>query len=679
MNLKIVRQLLIFCLMAALWSCQDLPPGSGPDGKIIQSNKARIAGSVRDITTLNAVYNAIVYRSHTAGVVDSTRTDANGLFQFEFDLDGPDSLFTTITLKKHGYITNSYSFFVQSNQVTSLNLTMSIDLSTSAVLSGVVRDSVTLYPLRGTTVIYSVPGFSDNVVTSTDGAFTFTVDLVDRDSLPVTVNASKTGFKTKQFTIWAYKGQSTDLGNVLLNVDLGTSTGLVEGRVYDNQTRQPLFNAGVTLTSSLTTDSMLTVGDGNYSFSIDLKGQPSLSGSLKFTKNGYRSQTVGFFVAAGGISIHDIYLDRDTGTGVAHDSGTGLAHSIALISLSTNQISVIAVGGTESAVIVWEVRDSLGFPIDIDHRDTVTFRLVGTPVSGGAYASPSSAMTNATGRVATTINSGTVSGDLQFIATLRRDDDGQIIQSTPILITVNAGMPDQEHFTIGVAKFNFPGYDWVGRRNTFTVLVGDRWSNPVRVNTAVYFNTTAGVVDASGFTDPDGFTQAGNHSGDVTLYSGNPRPPDPVFGDGYLRVHAFTHGLNQVVVTDSILVLSSGRSQISQPVPNTFAVAAGGTSGPITFTVSDENGNPLAEGTHITVTLQYTPPPLSDINLTVNGNVDVTLGDNYFGGSGITQFSFRVVDQTIGGVPTQVPVTVIIKVTSPNGNPGDVQISGTIG
>jgi hypothetical protein len=48
-------------------------------------------------------------------------------------------------------------------------------------------------------------------------------------------------------------------------------------------------------------------------------------------------------------------------------------------------------------------------------------------------------------------------------------------------------------------------------------------------------------------------------------------------------------------------------------------------------------------------------------------------------GVGSTQFSFRVVDQTIGGVPSQVPVTVVIKVTSPNGNPADVQLSGTIG
>ena len=679
MNLKTLRLIFIFCLMAGMWSCQDLPPTSGPGSPGSQSKKARIVGVVHDITTLNPVYNATVYRSSITGVADSTRTDANGNFLFEFDLLDQDSAFATITLKKHGYFTNSYSFYVHANLLISLNLTMSIDLSTSAVLSGVVRDSVTLYPLRATNVIFSVPGFSDNVVTSTDGAFTFTIDLIDRDSLPVTINASKTGFKTKQFTIWAHKGQSSDLGNILLHVDLGTTTGLVEGRVYDNQTRQPLFNTTVLLTSPLITDSLVTTGDGNYSFSIDLNGQQSLAGGLKFEKNGYRSQTISFNVAAGGITINDVYLNRDTGTGVRHDSGTGSAHSIALVSLSTNQISVIAVGGTESAIIVWEVRDSLGFPIDIDHRDTVTFELVGTPVAGGAYVSPASALTNASGRVATTINGGTVSGDLQFIATLRRDEDGQIIQSTPILITVNAGLPDQAHFTIGVAHFNFPGYDWVGHINTFTVLVGDRWTNPVRENTAVYFNTTVGVVDASGFTDPNGFTHAGNHSGDVTLYSGNPRPDDPVYGAGYLRVHAFTHGLNQVVVSDSILVLSSGRSQISQPVPNTFAVPAGGSSGPISFTVSDENGNPLAEGTHVTVTLQYTPPPNSNINLTVNGNVDVTLGDGYFGGPVITQFSFRVVDQTIGGVPSQVPVTVIIHVTSPNGNPGDVQISGTIG
>src|SRR5262249_44147045 len=164
-----------------------------------------------------------------------------------------------------------------------------------------------------------------------------------------------------------------------------------------------------------------------------------------------------------------------------------------------NEISVFGVGGVESSILTWEVRDSLGFPIDIDHRDTVTFAIVGVPVMGGAYVSPSSAITNVSGRVATTINSGTVSGVLQFVATLRRDNDGTIVQSTPVLITVNAGLPAQPFFTLGPAFYNFPGYDWIGRNDPITVLVGDKYSNPVKKFTAVYFNTTGGVIDASGF------------------------------------------------------------------------------------------------------------------------------------------------------------------------------------
>ena len=93
----------------------------------------------------------------------------------------------------------------------------------------------------------------------------------------------------------------------------------------------------------------------------------------------------------------------------------------------------------------------------------------------------------------------------------------------------------------------------------------------------------------------------------------------------------------------------------------------------------DENGRPLAKGTHITVTLQYTPPPNTTINLVVNGNVDVTLGDVIFPGAGATQFSFVVVDQTIGGVTSQINATVVIKVSGPNGEAAEVQVPGTIG
>lgn len=653
--------------MLGIWNCKDLPPtaGVGP----VKAGKANVTGTVIDLATSSVVQNATVYLA-VSGKTDSMVTANDGAYHFVVDLSSGEAQSAVLSVKKFGYVYNSQNMIVRGD--TSVTVQMTIDLSTSALISGVARDSATLYPLRNTTVLMSLPGFVDSVITATDGVFQLTANLVDRDSLPVTLTAYKTGYKTRKLSVMVHKGQAMNLGNVLMQVDVQSTIGQVVGRVIDHQSQVPITNASVLLSSTLKTDSMLTATDGSFTFTIDLSGLSSISGLLKVTKSGYKSAAFNFTVSAGQVVSGDINLDRDTTTGVRDSTATGSAHSIAFIGMTDDQISVYGVGGVESTILTWEVRDSLGFPIDYDHRDTVMFQLIGAPVSGGAYVSPSSAITNSSGRVATTVNSGTVSGVIQFVATLQRNSDGVIIQSTPVIITVNAGLPDQRHFTIGANQFNFAAYDWVNHTNGILVQVGDTFSNPVKVGTAVYFHTTGGVIDASGFTD------ATSHAF-VTLYSGNPRPNDAVFGKGYAWISGTTIGNGGVTVSDSELILFSGITQIDSLSAGAFAVPAGRASAPISFVIEDENHNPLSPGTHISVTLQYTAPPNTSINLVVDGDIDVTLGDYLFRGPGTTHFSFRVVDQTIGGVPSQIPVTVVITVTSPNGSPPPLKISGTIG
>jgi hypothetical protein len=669
MNAKLLYLLIIFCFMLGIWNCKDLPPtaGVGP----VKAGTANVTGSVLELTTSAAIQNATVYLA-VAGKTDSMLTGADGTFHFQVNLSSGQAQSAVLSVKKFGYIFNEQSLIVTGD--TSITVLMKIDLSTSALITGTVRDSATLYPLRNTTVLLSLPGFVDSMTTTTDGVFQLTADLVDRDSLPVFITAYKAGYNTRKISITVHKGQTTNLGSVLMQVDVQSTIAQIVGRVTDHQSGVPITNASLQLSSTLKTDSTLTATDGSYTFTIDLSGLSSISGILKVTKSGYKAATFSFTVSAGQILSGDIALDRDTTTGIRDSTATGSAHSIAFITMTNDQVSIYGVGGVESTILTWEVRDSLGFPIDFDHRDTVMFQISGAPVAGGAYVSPSSALTNASGRVSTTVNSGTVAGVLQFIATLRRNSDGVIIQSTPVIITVNAGLPDQKHFTIGANQFNFAGYDWVNHTDGILVQVGDTFSNPVKVGTAVYFHTTGGVIDASGFSDIT------SHAF-VNLYSGNPRPNDPVFGKGYAWISATTIGNNSVTISDSELILFSGISQIPFDSVSvaTFAVPAGKSSAPISYVVEDENHNPLAPGTQISVALQYTAPPNTTVNLVVTGDVNVTLGDYLFRGPGTTHFSFRVADQTVGGVSSQIPVTVVITVTSPNGSPPPLQISGTIG
>jgi hypothetical protein len=668
MTSRLILVLVSICLIFGVWNCEDIPPTGTPGGAPTAST-AHLTGFVHDVSTNSVLANASVSLT-VSGVTNSVTTGTDGIFRFEIDLAANEVADAILTIRKNGYVGRSLEFGVAKDTTVDVGLT--VDLSTSATIVGVVRDSLTLYPLRNTSILVALPGVTDGATTPVDGSFLIYADLVDRDSLPVTFTAFHDGYKTKQLRLMLHKGKTTNLGGVLLSVDVASTIAQILGRVLDSQSSLPITNAKVTVITNLVVDSVLTSVAGDFSFAIDLQGLASISGLLKFEKPGYKPQAFNFTVPAGQAISQTFTMDRDTTTGVRDSSATGSAHSIAFIGMSSSQISVYGVGGTEATILTWEVRDSLGFPIDFDHRDTVEFSINGAPVGGGAYVSPSSSQTNASGRVSTTVNSGTVSGVIQFVATLRRNSDGAIISSTPVIITVNAGLPDQAHFTIGFDQFNFPGWDWVNHTDGVLVQVGDRYSNPVKVGTAVYFSTTGGLIDASGFTD------ASSHAR-VTLYSGNPRPVDPGAGIGFGRITASTIGENGVTVNSSGLILFSGISQISNLSPTSFAVARGGSSGDITFTVSDENGNPLSATTHISVTLQYTPPPNSQVNLVANGDVDVTLGDTQAKGAGSTQFSFRVVDQTIGGVTSQVPVTVVIKVTSPNGNPADRQISGTIG
>jgi hypothetical protein len=432
----------------------------------------------------------------------------------------------------------------------------------------------------------------------------------------------------------------------------------------------------VTVTGSsdvkATGDINVTLGDTqakgpettNFSFTLtdtkplDKNGNQPLSVTISVTSpNGNKSYT---------------FTGTLLGLNISGGTGTGVAATIALIDASLNNISVREVGGDETTLLTFEVRDSLGVPVDSSHQANVTFYISSGP-GGGEYISPTSSTTQgSTGRVQTTLSSGTKAGVVQIVA--QTTVGSRTIRSAPVIVNIFGGFPDQAHFSIGPAKLNFPGYDVLNLTNTITVIAGDKYSNPVRPGTAVYFRTTGGTINvpSTAYTTDDGIATA-------TLRSGNPRPYDPTLGTGFAYVTASTVGQSANTVSDSTVVLFSGVSQIHSLSATTFAVPAGASSGPISFKVTDENGNPLSSGTVITLTLQYTPPPNTTINLAITGDINVTLGDVQAKGSGTTDFSFQVVDQTAGGVPTPIPVTVVISVTSPNGKPPNASISGTVG
>jgi hypothetical protein len=317
-----------------------------------------------------------------------------------------------------------------------------------------------------------------------------------------------------------------------------------------------------------------------------------------------------------------------------------LPAQIAFLSISTPDIYVTGTGSTENSVITYEVRDSLGMLIGSNPRAFARFTLqffpntftnVGTPPS--LISTSDSTDDNADLRVS--VRSGTQAGVVQVYAQIDLAG-GTHVTSQPVKISVHAGFPDQNHFTIGGPYYNFPGLEFRFLTWPMQVHVVDKYSNPVLLGTAVYFNTMNGSVgtghslaNSVGVTDLDGFVNQ-------TLWSDNPTPEGSdartSYGPGFSWVYARSLGESATWVRDSVLLLWTGKPIISNVTgPATFIIPNGGSAGPWTFTIADKYGHPMSSGTTITV---------SGPGLLVAGDgASRTMPDTFDEGPGLTTYT----------------------------------------
>jgi hypothetical protein len=455
-------------------------------------------------------------------------------------------------------------------------------------------------------------------------------------------------------------------------VSAAAGEGLVSGTVYDGSTRLPLTAVNVVAQSvSAGTVKTTTDTDGNYvvKFTVD----SVMTISVTFSKTGYTDTTITATLRSASVTPANIYLTPKAGVA---GTGTGLAQTIAFLGAVPSEISVYGVGGKETALLFWEVRDSVGYPIDESHAVVLNFASINGP-NGGEYISPVAVTTNASGQAATTFNAGTRSGVVQVRATA--SVAGRTIVSSPVQVVIQGGFPVQSHFSIAPTLHNFPALNYVGKLLSVAILAGDVYSNPVATGTAVYFRSSAGVIQPSVFTDNNG-------EGSVQLISGNPLPlgsyATPTYGDGYHYVVARTLGQGGVAVQDSILILWSGLGSISGVNPTTFDIANAGSQS-FQFTVADGLGHPLSAGTNISVTALIPPPPTSGMEqnqvfVVFGNNGSLSLGDELFPGPGTTQFSFVLKDGT-WSITDATPVNLTITVSGQN-TPSAVSytIAGTV-
>jgi hypothetical protein len=427
--------------------------------------------------------------------------------------------------------------------------------------------------------------------------------------------------------------QSCQDSNVTNNT---SSPARLEGQIIERVSATPIEKVLVKVLPF--NRSVETDVTGKFALSIELADSNATTVTVIFSKTGFISDTLRALKVQNGhtTAIPEVRMFK-----LGNNGPTGDATHIVLIRVSTANIFVAGSGGQATADLIFEVRDANGKPVDLQHKAVLNFRITGNP-GNSASIFPASIETDENGRAITTVTSGTVAGALQVVAEIQ----GKAIASAPVPIAVHGGLPDRNHFSLGIEKLNIAGLLYLGLQDRITAYVGDKYSNPVPPGTIVQFQSTGGIVEGSAVTNALG-------QATVILTSASPVPP-LTNSDGLVAVIAETVDETRTKIKVTTKVLFSGPTQISV-TPTTFTLQPFGTQ-TFSYMVSDLNFNPLVAGSQYTV---------STDNGKVSGATNVTMRDTQ--SKAATMFSFVLNNSQPDSIAAK-DANVEIKVASPNGD-----------
>ncbi len=391
------------------------------------------------------------------------------------------------------------------------------------------------------------------------------------------------------------------------------------GGVVTDYEGDPIEGAQVSITAPNEMDTF-TNEDGEYSFRLFIE-EPTRY-SFEVTQEGYQVRTQELNVdPSNEIQFPDFQLalpgeDNDEGNGDPDDDSEDSEGSafITLDNVSNQTIQVKETGGTETTQFSFVVTDSAGTQVDNQNAVYVHFDIAEGP-DGGESIYPDSVLTE-NGEVTASLTSGTAAGVVQVEASFTRNEETHT--SKPVSVTISGGLPDENHFEVKSDRKNQVA-GGSNQTNTIDVLLGDKYGNTVREGTAVYFSTNKGSIDGDRTTDQNGTTSSG-------LRSMNASP-------GLATVTVKTIDENSTTIERDLDVVFSGSPLIN--IESGSIDMDNFTSERFTYTLQDENGHPMVEGTTINVSA-------NNDNLELNGDTEVTLGDYSEAGDGKTEFGFQV-------------------------------------
>ncbi len=427
-----------------------------------------------------------------------------------------------------------------------------------------------------------------------------------------------------------------------------TNNTSVTGSVVEFSTGNVIDSALVKINYVVGTSTSYSTTSGVYTanFNIDTNRFATIITS----KVGYKTDTTQIFISKNStVSLKSIILSKVASTSTVQ---SGPPSAIYLLSQSLTNLGVRGSGSPETGTITFQIVDTLGNPIDIAHSALVKFSFGGRP-NGDEFLSPTLAFSDSLGRVKTVLTSGTNAGIVQILA--ETNTGSKTITSLPVSYTIFGGHPTQSHLGIAAQTLNFPGLKAFGLINSITAYCGDKYSNPVRPGTSVYFTSTGGIIE--------GFAQTSSvGSASVRLMSAEPRPVDATYGAGFALVTASTADETSSIISKSMYILFSGTSSVAIS-PTTFDIPNGGAQEFI-FEAKDENGNPLVSGTNIQVSVEGE-------NVKTSGETSYTMPDTQ--SKAYTKFHFAVYDSND---TVNVAKRITIKVSSTGSN-GEAKTSIT--
>ncbi len=427
------------------------------------------------------------------------------------------------------------------------------------------------------------------------------------------------------------KDDETDIGVEPIVTDENAN---ITGQVLDHVTSKPMENVIVKI-AGLSTSASNTITDSNGKYEFEIKIQDATTISIIAEKDGYMADTASANIAPGKtVTVRSLRLTQKSGDlPIISDK----AASIYLFSQSTEKLGIKESGDIETALATFQVIDSTGIAINNTRAVEVEFKIIAGP-GGGEFLYPTKLKTNDLGQATTSITTGTKAGVVQIMAEIIKENI--VIRSKPIFFTIYGGFPVQERFAVACPKLNYSYWGVMNKEIEFTALIGDKYSNPVRPNTAVYFSTTEGVIGDFVYTDI-----LGRATSTLATFGA---PSHPIYGAGYFIVTAQTSAENAEVISTETLRLLSSHPIISNVSPTTFNIPNGGSE-TFSFTVMDFNGNPISS--------EHT------ISFSTQGGLAADPGfkvpDALFLGPGISEFTFSVGDANAEEIkPTKSSVQI---------------------